>query len=56
LGSDKMAKKCKKLEEIKEMFKDNSIDIDLISTDELQEILGIFRIQSVLLDMSDNTL
>ena len=45
LGSDKMAKKCKKLEEIKEMFKDNSIDIDLLSTDELKEILGIFKLQ-----------
>ena len=32
-----MAKKCKKLEEIKEMFKDNSIDIDLLSTDELKK-------------------
>ena len=31
-----------KLEEIKEMFKDNSIDIDLLSTDELKKILGIF--------------
>ena len=40
-----MAKKCKKLEEIKEMFKDNSIDIDLLSTDELKEILGIFKLQ-----------
>ena len=27
------------------MFKDNSIDIDLLSTDELQGILGIFKIQ-----------
>ena len=40
-----MAKKCKKLEDIKEMFKDNSIDISLLSTDELEEILGIFKIQ-----------
>ena len=40
-----MAKKCKKLEEIKEMFKDNSIDIDLLSTDELKKILGIFKLQ-----------
>ena len=40
-----MAKKCKKLEEIKEIFKDNSIDIDLLSTDELKEILGIFKLQ-----------
>ena len=27
------------------MFKDNSIDIDLLNTDELQKILGIFKIQ-----------
>ena len=27
------------------MFKDNSIDIDLLSTDELKEILGIFKLQ-----------
>ena len=43
LGSDKMAKKCKKLEEIKEMFKDNSIDIDLLTKDELKERWGIFK-------------
>jgi len=40
-----MAKKSKKLEEIKGMFKDNSINIDSLSTDELQQILGIFKIQ-----------
>ena len=27
------------------MFKDNSIDIDLLSTDELKKILGIFKLQ-----------
>lgn len=40
LGSDKITKIIRG-----EIFKDNCINIDLLSTDKLQEILGIFKIQ-----------
>lgn len=40
-----MAKKCKKLEEIKVMFKDIEIDLESINTNELQNFMLIFRKQ-----------
>ena len=41
-----MAKKCKKLEEIKAMFKDVEIDLDQIETNELQNFMIIFKEQN----------
>ena len=41
-----MAKKCKKLEEIKEMFKDTEIDIETLNTNELQNFMIIFKEQN----------
>ena len=41
-----MAKKCKKLEEIKVMFKDIEIDFDQIETNELQNFMIIFKGQN----------
>ena len=41
-----MAKKCKKLEEIKAMFKDVEIDLDQIGTNELQNFMIIFKEQN----------
>ena len=41
-----MAKKCKKLEEIKAMFKDMEIDLDQIETNELQNFMIIFKDQN----------
>ena len=40
-----MAKKCKKLEEIKAMFKDTEIDLNQIETNELQNFMIIFKDQ-----------
>ncbi len=40
-----MAKKCKKLEEIKMLFDDNDIDLDKIDTKEMRNIMQIFRKQ-----------
>lgn len=37
-----MAKKSKKLEEIRTMFKDIEIDLDAINTKDLQNIIIIF--------------
>ena len=41
-----MAKKCKKLEEIKAMFKDTEIDLNQIETNELQNFMIIFKEQN----------
>lgn len=41
-----MAKKSKKLEEIRAMFKDIEIDLDAINTKELQNIMIIFKSQN----------
>ncbi len=41
-----MAKKCKKLEEIKAMFKDTEIDLNQIETNELQNFMIIFKDQN----------
>lgn len=41
-----MAKKCKKLEEIKKMFNDIEIDLETISTNELQNVMIIFKNQN----------
>ena len=41
-----MAKKCKKLEEIKAMFKDTKIDLNQIETNELQNFMIIFKEQN----------
>ncbi len=41
-----MAKKCKKLEEIKKMFNDIEIDLETINTNELQNIMIIFKNQN----------
>ena len=41
-----MAKKCKKLEEIKAMFKDIEINLDEINTNELQNFMIIFKNQN----------
>ena len=41
-----MAKKCKKLEEIKTMFKDIEIDLNQIETNELQNFMIIFKDQN----------
>lgn len=40
-----MAKKCKKLEEIKTMFNDFEMDLDSIDTKELENLMIIFRKQ-----------
>jgi len=36
---------AKKLEEIKEMFKDTEIDLDILNTNELQNFMIIFKEQ-----------
>ena len=41
-----MVKKCKKLEEIKAMFKDIEIDLNQIETNELQNFMIIFKGQN----------
>ena len=41
-----MVKKCKKLEEIKAMFKDIEIDLNQIETNELQKFMIIFKGQN----------
>ena len=41
-----MAKKCKKLEEIKAMFKDIEIELNQIETNELQNFMIIFKGQN----------
>lgn len=41
-----MAKKCKKLEEIKKMFNDIEVDLETLSTNELQNIMIIFKNQN----------
>lgn len=41
-----MAKKCKKLEEIKTMFKETEIDIEKIETKEIQNFMIIFKNQN----------
>ena len=41
-----MAKKCKKLEEIKAMFEDIEIDLNQIETNELQNFMIIFKDQN----------
>ena len=41
-----MVKKCKKLEEIKAMFKDTEIDLNQIETNELQNFMIIFKGQN----------
>ena len=41
-----MVKKCKKLEEIKAMFKDIEIELNQIETNELQNFMIIFKGQN----------
>lgn len=41
-----MAKKCKKLEKIKTMFKNVEIDLNQIETNELQKFMIIFKNQN----------